>query len=176
MAITPEPYRLYYRTKGIYDNSGKWILSVKDGDLSGLIGSPRIQFMFEFVTIGLFCVPSRIMSITVVYDDENTVTDSHYQPSIGKSDAATKRFVWRFATAFGGTVPILRVRLYDALTGDLLIDDSTTGSGGTWQKSIDGGSNWITYDTIDKTNETTYISYTPNSLGDIIKVRVVLSQ
>lgn len=174
-SITPEPFRLYFRTKGINFNTGKWTLVGKDGDLSGLSSSRFIQFMFEFVTIGLSCIPARIMSLTVVYDDEVATTDSHYQPSMAKSNALNKQFVWRFANPFSSTVPVLRIRLYNAISGDLLIDDYTNGTGGTWEKTIDGGSNWTAYNTTDKGNETTYIRYTPLSLGDNIKVRAVLT-
>ncbi len=175
-SITPEPFRLYFRTKGINFNTGKWTLVGKDGDLSGLSSSRFIQFMFEFVTIGLSCIPARIMSLTVVYDDEGVTTDSHYQPSMAKSNGVSKQFAWRFAIAFGGTVPVLRVRLYNAISGDLLIDDYTNGQGGTWEKTIDGGNNWTAYNTDDKTNETTYIRYTPLSLYDNIKIRAVLTE
>ncbi len=175
-AITPEPYRIYFRTKELYDNTGAWTLVAKDGDLTGLASAPRIQFMFEFATIGLFCVPARITSVTVIYNDTQTTTDSHYQPSAGKSNPATKRFAWRFAVAFGGTVPTLRVRIYNAVTGDLLMDDYSANAKGTWNKLTDGGTTWGAYNTSDKANETTYISYTPPSLGDNIKVRVVLTQ
>jgi hypothetical protein len=174
-AITPEPFRMYQRCKGIDDNSGEWTLVEKDGDLSGLIGARRIQFMFEFVTIGWFCVPARIMSLTVIYNDALTATDSHYQPSVAKSSVASKQFAWRFAVAFNGTVPTLRVRLYNALSGDLLVDDYTVSPDGTWEKSTDG-TTWGAYNSTDKGNETTYIRYTPASLGDNIKVRAVLTQ
>jgi hypothetical protein len=174
-SITPEPWKIYFRTKGIDLNTGEWTEIGKDGDLSGLSGSRFIQFMFEFVTIGLSCIPARIMSLTVVYDDTATVTDSHYQPSLAKSNGAGKQFVWRFATSFGGTVPTLRVRLYNAVNGNLLSDDYTTGNGGTWEKSTDGTS-WGVYNTTDKGNETTYIRYTPASIYDNIKVRAVLTQ
>lgn len=173
-SISPEPWRIYFRTKGIDLNVGEWTLVGKDGDLSGLSGSRFIQFMFEFVTIGLSCIPARIMSLTVVYDDEETTTDSHYQPSMAKSSAINKQFAWRFSNAFSGTVPVLRIRLYNAISGDLLVDDYTTGDGGTWEKTTDG-TNWGAYDTTDKGNETTYIRYTPLSLGDNIKVRAVLT-
>ena len=175
-SVLLEPFRVYYRTKGIYDNTGSWTLAVKDGDLTGLGAYPRIQLMLEFPTIGWFCAPSRITSLTVIYSDTATTTDSHYQPSVAKSDSANKRFAWRFSTAFGGTVPTLRVRIYNALTGDLLIDDYTVNSKGTWNKLTDGGNTWGSYNTSDKGNETTYISYTPASLGDNIKVRIVLTQ
>ena len=131
--------------------------------------------MIEFDTIGWTCVPARIMSLTVVYDDTSTVTDSHYQPSMTKSDATSKIFAWRFATAFGSTVPTLRIRLYDAVSGDILVDEYTNGTDGTWEKTTDGVS-WGAYNTTDKANETTYIRYTPASLGANIKVRAVLTQ
>lgn len=175
-AINTEPYRIYFRTKGISDNTGEWTLVETDGDLTGLAGAPRIQFMFEFSTISTFCIPARIMSLTVIYDDTLMTTDSHYQPSAGLSSGTNKQFTWRFATAFGGTVPTLRVRLYNALTGDLLVDDYTTGTGGIWEKSTNTGGAWGSYNTTDKGNETTYIRYTPASLGDNIKVMAVLTQ
>lgn len=173
-ALSTEPYRVYCRTDGIDTNTGEWIPVPVDGDLLGISGAPRIQFMFEFYTIGLFCIPARIMSLTVLYDDITTV--SNFQPSVGLSEAVNKRFAWRFATAFGGTVPTLRVRLYNAVTNDLLVDDYTTNADGTWEKSTNGGSAWVSYNTTDKANETTYIRYTPASLGDNIKVRAVLTQ
>lgn len=174
--VGTEPYQIYFRTKGILTNTGEWSLVPRDGDLSSLASSPRIQFMFEFDTIGWSCVPARIMGLVVIYDDTATQTDSHYQPSAAKSNAASKQFAWRFAVAFGGTVPTLRIRLYNAVTEDLLLDDYTTSTNsGTWEKSTDGTS-WGAYNTTDKGNETTYIRYTPASLGDSIKVRAVLTQ
>jgi hypothetical protein len=174
-SITPEPWRIYFRTKGIDLNVGEWTLVGEDGDLSGLSGSRFIQFMFEFVTIGLTSIPARIMSLTVIYDDELSVTDSHFEPSMSKSSGADKQFAWRFAAAFASTVPTLRIRLYNAVTGDLLMDDYTTGNGGTWEKTTDGIS-WGAYNTTNKTNETTYIRYTPLSLYDNIKIRAVLTE
>ena len=175
-SVSTEPFRIYYRTSGIDANTGSWTLVDSDGDLTGVAGAPRIQFMFEFSTIGWFCVPARIMSVTVIYDDAATVTDSHYQPSAGLSVPASKQFAWRFSTAFGSTVPTLRIRLYNAVTNDLLEDDYTVSATGTWEKSTNGGGSWGAYNTTDKANETTYIRYTPASLGDNIKVRAVLTQ
>ena len=176
ISINTEPYLVYFRTKGILTNTGEWALVPKNGDLSSLAGAPRIQFMFEFDTIGWSCVPARIMGLTVLYDDDVTVTDSHYQPSAAKSNVVSKQFAWRFSVLFGSTVPTLRVRLYNAVTGDLLLDDYTTSTNsGIWEKSTDGTS-WGAYNTTDKGNDTTYIRYTPASLGDGIKVRAVLTQ
>ncbi len=178
--VGSEEYRIptasiisYYRTNGITDNSGEWTQMSDDGDLTGLSPSSVIQFMFEFVTISLLCIPARIMSIAVLYEDYST--ESHYQPSVGQTVLASKQFAWRFATAFGSTVPTLRVRLFDAVTGGLLLDDDSATPTGTWEKTTDGGSNWTAYNTTDKGNETTYIRYTPATVPDNVKVRALLT-
>ena len=162
----------YYRTNGITDNSGQWTLLAADGDLTGLSPSTNIQFMFEFVTISLLGVPGRIMSLAVLYDDYST--DPHYQPSSGKTVVASKQFAWRFSTAFGTTVPTLRIRLLDAVTNGVLVDDNSATPAGTWEKTTDG-TTWAAYNTTDKANETTYIRYTPATLPDNIKVRSLLT-
>ncbi len=164
----------FYRTSGITDNTGSWTQLPEDGDLSGLSPSTSIQFMFEFTTISLLCVPGRIMSLAVLYEDYSN--DSHYQPSSGKTVEASKQFAWRFATAFGSAVPTLRIRLFDAVTGGLLVDDDSVTQAGTWEKTVDGGSNWVAYTDADKANEITYIRYTPATLPDNIKIRSLLTQ
>lgn len=175
LTIPTEPYKLYYRTAGISDDSGAWTLINNTGDMSSVSAAENIQFMFEFRVIGTFCLPTRVYNVGVTYEDNTT--DSHYQPSVGKSSISSKIFAWRFSTNFGSTVPTLRIRLYDAVTGGLLLDDnSATPTSGVWEKSTDGGSNWVAYNTSDKTNETTYIRYTPTTLGDDIKVRALLTQ
>lgn len=173
LGVGPEPYALYVRTSGINDNSGSWS-EVLTGNLTGIAATDEIQFMFEFRVLGTSCVPAQIHGITVVYEDSNT--DSHYQPSVAHSSIIDKQFAWRFATEFGDTVPDLRVRLYDATSFGLLVDDDTDDSSGTFEQSVDDGDNWSAWDGTDKANETTYIRYTPASLGDNIKVRALLTQ
>jgi hypothetical protein len=172
--VVTEPYRTYFRTTGIDDNSGSWILTTQDGSLSAASGASYIQFMFEFKVIGSTCVPARIHSVGVSYYDNTT--DDHYQPSVAHSSVTAKAFAWRFSTAFGTTVPTLYIRIYDAVSNNLLVEDDTATPAGTWEKSTDDGSNWTAYNTTDKGNETTYIRYTPASLGDNITVRAILSQ
>lgn len=173
MGLPSEPYRVYYRTEGISDNSGAWTQLDDTLSLSAVTPSTSIQLMFEFKILGGFCIPARLYSCGVVYED--MTTDSHYQPSVVHSSASSKRFAWRFSTAFGSTVPTMRVRLYDAVTGGLLVDDNTATPTGTFEKSTNDGAAWGAYNTTDKANETTYIRYTPASLGDDIKVRALLT-
>lgn len=171
LGTTTEAWRLYYRTTGITDDSGSWTSVPVDGSISGISGTTTIQLMFEFKTIGTTFLPARICSATVTWDDVST--DSHYQLSVGKSDLTNKRFAWRFATAFGSTVPPLRVQLYDAVSGGLLVDDNTSSPTGTFERSTDGSS-WSSWNNTDKGNNTTYIRYTPASLADNTNVQAVL--
>lgn len=172
---TAEPYRVYARTANITtDGTTGWTLLDSTGDLSGFAGASSIQFAIEFKTIGESCLPSKILGITVSYDDNTT--DSHYVFSREKSSSTSKIFAWRFKTAFGSTVPTLRVSLYDDVSGGLLLTDTTTTSAsGTFEKSTDG-TTWTAYNTTDKGNETTYIRYTPSSLADNIIVAAYLTQ
>jgi hypothetical protein len=167
--------RAYYRTSGINDNSGAWTSVNISGDLSSLAGTSQIQFKFEFQMLGnSFGIPGRLLGFTLVYDDLST--DSHYEPSVTYSDVTSKIFAWRFAVPFGGTVPTLRIRLFDAVTDGNLLDDTTTSqSYGTFQQSTNGGTSWVTYSTTDKANDDTYIRYTPSSLADNIRVRALLT-
>ena len=168
-----DAFQLFYRTSGISDNSGSWSVVPAANDLSGVAPSSSIQLAIKYKCISDFGVSARTNLVGVVYNDFST--DSHYHPSATLSNATTKKFAWRFASTFGSNVPILRIRLYDDITGSLLLDDiSLTPTSGTWSKSTDGVS-WNVYDTSDKTNDTTYIGYTPTSLGDNIRVRSLLT-
>jgi hypothetical protein len=177
LRLSTEPFRVYYRTSDITtDSISSWNLLQSDGDLSSVAPASTIQFMFEFYTIGMTCLPARLFKVIVTYEDG--ATDSHYQLSSGLSDITAKTFTWRFSHPFGGTVPTLEVLLFNTETGASLSGDTTlTTSNGTWSKSINGGSSWVAYDTDDKINDNTYIRYTSTSSStDDIRVRAVLNQ
>ncbi len=174
LRLPTEPFRMYYRTAGISDDSGSWTLLDRTGDMSAATAGSEVQFMFEFRTIGTFCLPNRIFSVSCIYEDNTT--DSHYQPSVAFSSTTNKQFAWRFSTAFGGTVPTLQVELFNAVTGGSILVDDTASPTGTFEKSTNDGGAWSSYDDTDKVNDTTYIRYTPASLGDNIKVRALLTQ
>jgi hypothetical protein len=177
LGTTTEPFRISYRTSGIGDNTGGWTLLDNTQSLSGTAPASQIQFKIEFRCIGNTNLPARILGVCVVYDDLST--DAHFQPSVAKSDAANKIFAWRFSTAFGTAVPRLRIRLYDAVTGNgpLVDDDSVSQAKGTWQKVTTFGGSWGGFDTNDlaTNNIDTYISFTPTTLGDNVKVRALLT-
>lgn len=172
---TTEAFRMYARTANIQtDATSGWTLIDETNDLSGFAGAASIQFAIEFKTIGESCLPARILGLNLSYEDNTT--DSHYAVSLAKSSLASKIFAFWFKTAFGGTVPTLTIRLYDADTGGLLLtDDTATPTLGTFEKSTDG-TNWTVYNTTDRANATTWIRYTPSSLADNIKVAAYLTQ
>ncbi len=170
-----EPYRVYARTANIQtDETTGWTLIDNTQDISGLAGASSIQFAVEFRTIGESCLPARVLGLNLSYEDNTT--DSHYALSVTKSSLTSKIFGWWFKTAFGTTVPTLYVRLYDADTGGLLLEDDTdTPANGTFEKTTDG-TTWTAYNDTDRANDTTWIRYTPTSLADNIKVQAYLTQ
>lgn len=172
---TTEPIRVYARTASITtDADTGWTLIDETNDLSGFAGASSIQFAIEFKTIGESCLPARVLGLNLSYEDNTT--DSHYALSLAKSSLASKVFAWWFRTAFGGTVPTLTVRLYNADTGGLLLtDDTATPTQGTFEKSTNGTS-WSAYNDTDRANDTTYIRYTPTSLADNIKIQAYITQ
>lgn len=171
LGYTPEPVRMYYRTTGITDNSGSWT-EVISGDISAATPSTHIQFKLEFDILGELCVPRKVYSVAATFEDNTSITQ--YLPAADLSDRTTKTFAWKFRTAFGGTVPTLRIRLYNAVTDSLLDDDDSVTQSGTWQKSTDGTS-WGSYNSTDKANETTFIRFTPNSIPDNVQVRAIIT-
>jgi len=176
LAIPPESFRVYYRTTDINtDATSSWTLLSDEGDLSGVTAANAIQFMLEFSVISNLCVPARIMKIAVTYEDGST--DSHYQLSNTLSNRTSEIFAWKFTNMFGGTVPTLKIELFNAETNSSVLTDTTVASAnGTWEKSINGGSSWIAYNTTDKANEQTYIRYTPSAPLGSIMVRALLTQ
>jgi len=169
-----ENIKLYARTANIQtDETSGWSLIDETNDLSSFAGAASIQFAIEFRTIGESCLPTRVLGINISY--ENNTTDSHFAFSREKSSVTAKQFGFRFKTAFGGTVPNLRISLFNDVTGGSLGTDTTASpTQGTWEKSTDGTS-WGAYNSTDKTNETTYIRYTPTSIADNIIVAAYLT-
>ncbi len=172
-SIPPEPFSVYYRTSGIDDNTGGWTVLDNSGDLSGISGS-SIQFLFTFKILGSFCVPARILGISLVYEDDST--DSHYEPSLSQSSIASRIFSWRQGSTWGGTIPNLRIRIWNIDLNTLVLEDTTSASlYGDWEYSTNDGSTWNPWssgaDTIGN-----YIRYTADSITPGIKTRVVITQ
>lgn len=174
LGMSPQPFRLYYRTGGISDNSGGWNLIPWNGDLSGVAGASHIQFMAEF-RIDNTMIPARIQTIGAVYDDLGMSDYWQGSSNIGTSLAA-KQFGFRHRLAYGTTVPRLKVELFDAESGSSLGSDDSTTQAWTWEKSTNAGGAWGAYNSTDRANADTYVRVTPTSLADNIKVRAVMRE
>lgn len=172
-SLPTEPYKLYYRTSGISDNTGTWILLNEAGDLSGISGT-EIQFGFIFKILGTTCIPSRILGLTLIYED--ITNDGHYSPSVTNSNVISRIFSYRQSISWGSNIPTMRIRLYNAVTNSLLIDDDTTSNSfGTFEYSSDNGVSWNTWlNTADVVGN--YIRYTATSLPSGIRVKSILTQ
>jgi len=70
----------------------------------------------------------------------------------------------------------MRLRLYNAATGFLVLDDTITASAsGDFEYSTDGGSTWLAWNaTADAVGN--YIRYTADTLPNNITVRALLTQ
>lgn len=171
--VPTEDFDILYRVDGIDNNSGLWTLLTNDGDLSSIASSNSIQFKIRFKVIGTFCVPSRIYSLSVVYED--STTDSHYSPSINKSNVTSRIFAYRQSTAWGSNIPNLRIRLYNATTGSLVLDDTVSlSSYGIWQYSTNS-TDWSSWSS-SADSVGNYIRYTATTLPAGIIVRALLTQ
>jgi len=170
-----EPFRVLIRTTNITtDATTGWSIIDETNDISGFSGS-LVQFAIEFRTIGESCLPSRFLAVNISYEDDQMLTN--YALSEEKSSSASKVIAFYFKTAFWGTVPNLRVNLYNVNTGGVILTDTTTSpTQGVWEKTTDG-TTWTAYNTTDRVNDTTYIRYTPTSIADNIRVepRIVLA-
>lgn len=170
-----ETYKLWYRTSGIDDNSGAWTEVPVGADMQSAAPGDYIQFKIAFDIMGEICVPTRIYSICCTYEDKSQ--DSHYEPSLTKSSAQNRQFAWRQISSWGGTIPNLRIRLFNVANGATVLDDNVTSNTyGTWEYSTNG-TNWLAWsssaDTIGN-----YIRYTADDgiIGNLITVRALLTQ
>lgn len=175
LGLNTEPWRLYYRTTGISDNTGSWTLTDSSGLTDAAISGNKVQLMIEFRTIGTLMIPARICNVGVVFEDGSTSEKWQGSTNIG-TDLVNKRFGFRHSTAYGTTVPTLVISLYDAETGTLLGSDDSVTQAWSWEKSTNNGGAWGAYNNTDKGNNNTYIRITPTSLADNIKVRAELTE
>ena len=142
-----------------------------------MTAAASIQFKIVFDILNWTCISPEITSLGLTWEDDVT-SDSHYQPSVGKSSVTNKEFAWRFSSAFGvASIPDLRVRLYDAISGVMQCDDNTltNPAAGTFQISTNDGANWSAWTHDDKGNNTTYLKYTPASTANNIRIKAVLT-
>lgn len=177
--LPPEPIFIHYRTTGIDDNIGEWKQYTTVDDLNadivceGVLENLEIQFRISYQVAGNICLPNRVYGFTLVYEDDRT--DSHYVPSVAKSDLTNRIFAWQQVEPWYGNIPELKIRLYNAANNKIVYYDTTaTNASGTWQYSTDG-TTWLTWDaTADAVGN--YIRYVADFIPSGIKLRVGLNK
>jgi hypothetical protein len=171
-AMATEPFRIFYRTSGIDDNTGTWTQMNDANNLEG-VSANEIQFAFSFRILGTSCIPARLVSMTLVYED--MTTDSRYIPSVSLSSIPNRVFAYRQTGLFIGNIPALRIRLYNADTGVLVIDDNTSAQAfGNFQYSENNGATWLFFDPT-KNALGNYIRYSATSLPAGVKIKALLT-
>lgn len=123
----PEPYRFYYRTAGISDNSGSWTLLPDTGDLSGVDPASQIQFAVEFHMYGDFCIPSRLHSISLIYEEMEALPPE-FKWNLGDSNVVTATFGFIQTNLLASWPTDFRIRIYRADTDVLVLDQVSDGT------------------------------------------------
>lgn len=138
--VSPEPFKMYYRTSGITDNTGSWTVLDDTRDLSGVSPASSIQFMFEFKQIGPTMIGSRLHSLSVIYDQDDSLP-AELRWSLADSNNANGT-VGMAQTAVFGSSPTLTIT-YRRVDTDavVLVQDSGSTTNGTFEYW--SGSAWV---------------------------------
>jgi hypothetical protein len=160
--ISTEPFKIYYRvgTTGLDANTTAWTVVPDNGDLSAVayVAGNYIQFGILARCIGDSCYPPGIYGLTVTWNAFTSI--ANYAFSVDKSDKTNKYFGFKFLTAFGTVVPPLRIKLTQTGTTNVIVDDNTTATHGSWFKSTDGGVTWVAWTNADLGSSTiTFLQY-----------------
>jgi hypothetical protein len=127
MGVTPDMYRLQYRTSGIDDNSGAWTDAPQTGDLSGVLPAANIQFAFQFRTAGVIMLPARVLSLALIYETDDALP-SQYKWNFGDFDDGNGTFAWVQDALFGATPGLHTINIYRADTDALVLTQASSGS------------------------------------------------
>lgn len=172
-AVQSEPINMYYRVNGISDNTGSWTLLDDSGDLSGVSPSSSIQFMFEFKTIGTYCLPGRLLSVEVIYNTEDTLP-THLQWNFADSNNTNGTVGFIQKTVYGST-PNLQIDYFRADNDINLMTQLSTGStNGTFEYW--NGSTWASgmgSDVVGQRRRFVPSAGLPSSTNIYAKIKVV---
>ena len=138
--IPAEPYKIWYRTSGISDNSGGWTVVPAGGDLTTVIPASTIQFRIKFKTAGSHSLPTRVYSVGVVYENSIDIP-SHLKWNIDDTNNSSGNIGF-IQCCYYGSVPNLQITYYRADTdANVLSQASTSSANGVFEYW--NGSTWI---------------------------------
>ena len=141
LGVSPEAYKVYYRTSGITDNTGNWSPLPIDFDLSGITAAGSIQFKFEFRILGVTCVPARILGIFVIYETQDDIpSDLRWSADDSSTTDGTVGFIQ--ATAFASMPSVLQIDYYRVDNDSNVLTQLSSGStNGVFE--YHNGSTWV---------------------------------
>lgn len=127
MGVTPDMYRLEYRTAGIDDNTGSWTAVPQNGDMSGVSAAANIQFAFRFRTAGVVMLPARVLSLALLYETDDALP-SQYRWNFGDFNAGNGTFAWVQSALFGASLTTHTINVYRSDTDALVLTQASTGT------------------------------------------------
>lgn len=141
LGVSPEGYKVYYRTTGISDNSGAWQSLPIDFDLSGVSAASSIQFKFEFKIFSLTCVPARIFGLYVIYESASDIpSDLRWNMDDSSSTDGTVGFIQ--STAFSVLPTVMQIDYYRSdNNANVLTQLSSSTTNGVFE--YHNGSTWV---------------------------------
>lgn len=141
LGVTPEGYKVYYRTAGISDNSGAWTLLPIDFDMTGITSAASIQFKFEFKIFSVTCVPARILGVAVIYEAQDDIpSDLRWNMDDSNTTDGTVGFVQQ--TLFSTLPTVMQIDYYRADTNaNVLTQLSSSTTNGVFE--YHNGSTWV---------------------------------
>lgn len=141
LGVSPDMYKIQVRTSGIDDNSGSWNDVSQNGDLSG-IGTPsNIQFALQFRTAGVIMLPSRVLSLALIYETDDALP-SQYRWNYSDFNTSNGTFAWIQSILFGTSIGTHTINIYRADTDALVLTQaSTSTTNGTFEYW--NGSSWV---------------------------------
>lgn len=141
LGVSPEAYKVYYRTAGISDNSGSWNSLSSDYDLSGVGAAGSIQFKFEFRVLSPTPIPARIYGLAVVYDSGTDIPAQH-RWNVDDSSTTDGTIGFIQVALYGASIPTLTINYYRADTNANVLTQASSGStNGVFE--YHNGSTWV---------------------------------
>jgi hypothetical protein len=175
LGFPPERVFVYYRTNGIDDDSGEWTRLKKGGDMSDVAVTEQVQLAVAWDVLGSFALYPPVYGVTLVYENDSQI--SQYTPSIGLTNITNRIFAWRQSQTFTSTnIPILRIRLYNSETGNLVLEDTTASqTQGIFEYSTNSGSTWNSWNPAQNVANN-YIKYTAAALPANTLINAVITE
>jgi hypothetical protein len=171
--LPAEPYKIWYRTSGISDNSGSWTVVPAGGVLTSVTAASDIQFRIKFKTAGSHGLPTRIFGVSVVYENSLDIP-SHLKWNIDDTDNSNGNIGF-IQFLYYGSVPSLQIDYYRSDTDVNVLTQTSAGStNGVFEYW--NGSTWVAglgTDTINIRRRFRPTAALPTGVNLYVRIKVI---